>query len=323
MDRRPSSLLLLPLLLASALAWLSISDYNSSFDGYPDVFLIGAAKGGTTSIAYFLVNTLKLYVESGGRKEPIFFVNFNDKEFNRYISGFDEEKMRKGDLSTFDGSVQYFQHQDVWMKMKRLYTPECLRKKKFILSLREPIAREVSWFHHYYGNCLRSSGMDCSDHIGGSGINDTFHKYVARLDASPIHQSYYLPNLKSLLEVISRDQIFIFSFEALVGDDGQDIIDRLLNFLGVESAESSAALFPQANSAEKRCGEFCEEEELHEFLCSDFRHLNQIYSRVNAGLVEFINSDPNRPPSEPVFRQFAERLSEKCLEADGSLVDFN
>ena len=87
-----------------------LSPGNSSFHGYPEVFLIGAAKAGTTSIAYFLVNVTRLYVESGGRKEPMFFTIFNDKEFNRYISGFDEEKRRYGNLLTFDGSPQNFQN---------------------------------------------------------------------------------------------------------------------------------------------------------------------------------------------------------------------
>ena len=119
--------------------------------------------------------------------------------------------------------------------------------------------------------------------------------------------------------MIPRDQVFIFSFESLVGEEGQDTIVRLLQFLGVGSAESSASLFPKENSAEKRCEGICEEAGLHEFLCSDFRHLIETYSEVN----EFINLDPNRPPSEPVFRPFTERRPEKCKEADGSLVDFN
>ena len=111
----------------------------------------------------------------------------------------------------------------------------------------------------------------------------------------------------------------MFSFESLVGEEGQDTIDRLLQFPEVGSAESPAYLFPKENSAENRCEGICEEPGLHEFLCSDFRHLNETYSEVN----EFINSNPNRPPSEPVFRPFLERLLEKCREADGSLVDFN
>ena len=60
-----------------------------------------------------VLNTLRMYVESRGNKEPIFLVNFDDKGFNRYISGFDEEKRRYGNLPPFDGSVQYFQHHEI------------------------------------------------------------------------------------------------------------------------------------------------------------------------------------------------------------------
>ena len=73
----------------------------------------------------------------------------------------------------------------------KTYSPECLRKKKFILSLREPVAREVSWFHHYYSNCLKNRPeLFCPDHLGGPNFHVTFHDYVARLDLS--HSSKFL-----------------------------------------------------------------------------------------------------------------------------------
>ena len=62
-------LIALPLILIGAEDTLRISDYNSSFTGYPDVILIGVQKGGTTSLAYFLVNMKKLYTESWDIKE--------------------------------------------------------------------------------------------------------------------------------------------------------------------------------------------------------------------------------------------------------------
>ena len=133
--------LLLLLLIKDTLATLRLSDYNSSFVGYPDVMLLGVQKGGTTSLYYLLVKILKLYVNSGKKEAHFFSFNFNDDAFNNYITGFDEMRSLYGDLPTFDGSPSYFDIPKAWDNIKSLYSPECLRQKKFILSLREPVAR--------------------------------------------------------------------------------------------------------------------------------------------------------------------------------------
>lgn len=309
--------LLLLLLIKDTLATLRLSDYNSSFVGYPDVMLLGVQKGGTTSLYYLLVKILKLYVNSGKKEAHFFSFNFNDDAFNNYITGFDEMRSLDGDLPTFDGSPSYFDIPKAWDNIKSLYSPECLRQKKFILSLREPVAREVSWFHHYFGNGLRfnDASADQNRHL-------TFHERVQSITRwSGIGN--YLQNIKNALKVIHRDQLFIVSFETLTGAEEQDTINRLLYFLGARPVYTRDPFFPKRNTAEDHCGEFCDKPELHEIFCSDLRILNETYSKFNEGLLEFINSAPDRPPSEPQFQPFSERLSEKCIGDDGKMMDFN
>ena len=140
--------LLLSLLLDSISARLNLSDYNGTFDGYPDVILLGVQKGATTSLNTFLLFEMKLFVPTFTNKEPNFFSrNFNDEFFNEYIGGFDESKHLYGDLPTFDASPSYFSSPIIWTNLKKLYSPESLRKKKFILSLREPVVNFE--FEHY------------------------------------------------------------------------------------------------------------------------------------------------------------------------------
>ena len=314
-------LIVLPLVLVAAVDSLRIADYNSSFTGYPDVMLIGVQKGGTTSLAYFLVNMRKLYVEPWDGKEQHFFsFHFDDANFDRYISGFEWAKQRHGNLPTFEGSTSYFPTQKAWENMRRLYSPECLRQKKFILSLREPTIRDISWYRHFHGKFVKETLKN--NNPEGADARGNFHDYVADIRKYDKRPGDYMRSLKQVLEVIHRDQLFILSFEALTGEMEQDTLNRLLYFLGHKPIYVPGRIFPQRNTADDHCGEFCGEADLHEFLCSDLRYLNETYSSVNKDLIDFINSDLNRPVSEPKFLPFTERISEKCIEDDGSVVDF-
>ena len=299
------SLLILISAASTALASLHIADYDRSFIGDPDVFIIGVQKGGTTSLSTFLMHRLKNFVESYQRKEPHFFDKyFNDESFNDYIKGFVEEKDRHGNHSyhclSLDSSPAYFRTPIVWQRIVRLYSPECLRQKKFILSLWEPISRDFSWFNHYYGECKKYDLAYCPSK-GGPHFHDTFHDYVGRNIRQGTHpgDGFYVQNLKGFLEFIPRSQLFIINFESLIDESRQqDTLHRMLHFLGISPVSADDVSFPHANSKEIRC--------------SDLMFLNETYSRANHGLVEFINSDPDRPESEPLFQPFEERIELEC-----------
>ena len=308
------TLLLISSQLFHALAYLRLSDYHSSFEGDPDVVLLGVQKGGTTSLTLLLVRRFDLYVVSGPNSESQFFSrNYNDYEFNKYIEGFSEHRKERGNHPSFDGSTTYFGFaKDVINRMKSLYSPESFRKKKFILSLREPIAREFSWFAHCYGESKKLN----------PNFHDTFHDFIRRIFSdSRTPYGFYMQHLKDLLTVLPRDQLFIYNFEMMVGEKGDDVINRLMYFLGQPQVYSRENLFPHANSISTHFGgDEQEVEQIHVVMCSDIRFLNQTFSAANAGLADFINADANRPISEPHFLPFEERFSEKCVEDDGTEV---
>ena len=123
-----------------------------------------------------------------------------------------------------------------------------------------------------------------------------------------------------MLKFIPRDQIFIYNFESITGDEGDDTINRLLYFLGEEAVYRRGNLLPHVNTRSSHYKDREGDEVTHEILCSDIRSLNQTYAALNEGLIDFINKHPDKPVSEPVFLPFTERVSEKCVEDDGSLV---
>jgi hypothetical protein len=140
-----------------------LSDYNSSFDGSPDVFIIGAQKGGTTALAEILVHLKVCALTQPYLKEPQFFsYGFNDQAFNEYITGivvplcyllsinhfnqctilgFNNEKAKNPLQLTVDASPNYFGEYDSLVNIQKLYSPASIAKKKFILILREPVSR--------------------------------------------------------------------------------------------------------------------------------------------------------------------------------------
>ena len=310
------TILLIGIIFFHAAAQLHLADYQSSFEGDPDIILFGVQKGGTTSLTTLLTRQLKLYVISGTDSESHFFsLRFNDNEFNKYIKGFSDHRKEIGNLPSFDGSTTYFGlAKDVIHRMKALYSPESFRKKKFILSLREPIAREFSWFAHSYGEEKKLN----------PNFHDTFHDFIRRIfENSRTPYGFYMQHLKDLLEVLPRDQLFIYNFESMVGESGDDVLNRLLYFLGSKPVYAKEPLFPHANSREKHFDGAEEEAQIHVVMCSDLRFLNQTFSAANVGLVDFINSHPLRPISEPDFLPFYERFEDKCIEDDGTEVSLN
>ena len=294
---------------------LSISDYNRSFVGEPDVFVIGVMKAGTTSLSDFLTKRLG-YVSSFGEKEPKFFEaqNFNDENFEKYVRGFREEQRVRGEqLVTFDASPTYFTQTDVFVRMRNLYSPECFRKKKFVLSLREPVVASYSWYIHAYGECMKADNPFCYM-PGGPGFHDTYHDKLKRSFRWTVMESAYVDALSRFLQIIPRDQLFILNFESLIGERQQDTLNRLLYFLGKPGMYSKSDLLPHSNSKESHCNGACDEHFLHEVLCSDIRMLNETVYPLNIGLEDLINSDPDKPVSEPTFNAFTEKFHVPCTE---------
>ena len=124
---------------------------NSSFEGPPYAFILGAAKAGTTSLMVLLVHQLHLLTLPNHMKEPNAFAsNFNRNFFNSYIQGY------QGSSYGLDASPDYFTHcSKAPMRIVRVYSPASLAAKKFIVILRDPLARLVSRYRHIYRECQR------------------------------------------------------------------------------------------------------------------------------------------------------------------------
>ena len=235
---------ILALLLPLCIRAYRTSDLNSSFDGPPEVFILGVQKAGTTALSETLVR-LKVcaYYKRSAKEPQIFSYEFNDRALNRYLEGFYKVKAKNSSLLTLDASPNYFSEKKAFLRFKSLYSPESIANKKFILLLREPVARLFSWYQHIYGDCSSYYRKKRFPGISKGGLahcvtptvprtyHDSFHAYSLRRHAFPEFGNYY-SDLKKWLQIIPRRNLLILNSQALAGANQSQVVDIVLDFLG-------------------------------------------------------------------------------------------
>lgn len=189
-------------------------------DSLPNVFLIGAAKCGTTT----LFRTLREHNQIHGSqpKEPKFFGSQYYKGWDWYLSLFEEGKdhsvrmeasvlYASGD-ALFHGSAQMIHH----------YIPD----PKFLFVARDPMARIVSHWRHYKG--IRP------EHTGEFG--DFFDNEAERRRI--FECSLYWEKLAPYRRLFGDDKILCLTFEDMIANP-PSFLKTTLDFLGLDSSAST------------------------------------------------------------------------------------
>lgn len=292
-----------------------LSDYNSTFDGPPDIFMIGVPKGGTTSLHDLLVmedSKILAY-----EKEVHFFDDYyNNEYFNQYITKYNNIKLYNH--YTIDSSPAYFSSMNVLTNMVSLYSSHTLKKKKFILLLREPFSRLVSWYQHTYGECSRFyinykyhlNGIEkyCNKNQISLQYHDTFSTFKSR---NGLWAGNYKSHLLRWLDIIPRKQIFIINMDTLYSNQS-DSISNIYIFLNINYLNNNILKLPKSNDKASHC-HGCNKTELTTITCKDFNKINSIYSERNEGLIDLINDAEDKPISEPYFPPFRHKLPGRCI----------
>lgn len=141
------------LILTSSFHNHSINHSIDAIKNVPDIFFIGAGKSGTTSL-YVLLNKHPQICRLPFKEPHYFDIS------ERYSHGADwyVKTHFPGNCTrklTYDATPRYIRTHEVPHRMKHSYSPENLRRKKLILLLREPIAREFSWYKHKLYFCSK------------------------------------------------------------------------------------------------------------------------------------------------------------------------
>ena len=311
---------------------------------YPDVFLIGAMKSGTTSLSDLMHKNSAFC--SYGEKEKHFFNGADYKNEHAiavatYKAEFD--LCPKGTLK-LDATPGYSEKANVNERMKETYPPEVLARKFFIFIMREPITRHHSEYEMDLRFCLDTIGdLNRSDQaswriyrheracesvmhgdfnpLTNDPAKHTAAKYMGFHDwcMSPrgrreLSRGHYKETILRFLAMVRRDKFFIINFESLVTNTAQEMMG-LSTFLGLQDAQrwnGSIALPKQ-----KKSGANMHDPNMTTMSCVTVRMLDKYFRRVNGGEISAwvrAMSVNSAAPGEVNFAPFATAPLRTCVE---------
>jgi len=255
---------------------------------WPTVFVIGAAKGGTTSLARLLFKHPALCRPQGfAMKETFFFQNDASKGDYTWLKHFGQDPrctrsatqkdFSEGKSPILAGNVQTnigARHVDAspWMNLlkrakiaKRIKTviPTALHNKlKFIAVLREPIDRDLSQYNHMRAHSKK--GFTCpetEDQLTKGDYNSflnitlkcksAWHSCSSCLRSS-IEKGRYEWQLKEWFDTFSPEQFLVLNSNSLQdaksSPDVMRAVGRFLALAGDEWEEIVKQGFPHSNN---------------------------------------------------------------------------
>jgi len=218
------------------------ADLNLCTDGkmIPSLYVLGAAKSATTSMAQELVAAGARC--AGDRKEYHFFKHSNllqykedsdairkkwlagmppcDTESRTLLGDFSPQSFRLVANPTQDDSAERLPE-----TLRSIYGPTMYKQITFVVLLREPLARAQSWF--YYGHVpstVFQASMEDQLSLAANG-------WAGNPSSSAVWGSYYGHHLGEWLKSFDASQFLIVPFKAFTSGDSsgicQDLSQRL------------------------------------------------------------------------------------------------
>ncbi len=203
---------------------------------WPDFFIVGAAKSGTTSLYYYLREHPSIFMPE--LKEPRFFTFYGKESVdippkfkvkvvtnkNEYFSLFKEAKnsQLKGEAST----MYLFLYQNTIQNMSNLIAD--FSQRKIIIILRNPIERAFSHYRMYL--LARHENEIFSHAIQNDKRNQLIEQWPFYDYISP---GFYPQQVQAYMNEFNK--VFICLYEDLKYNP-QELMKNLYNFLNIDSS---------------------------------------------------------------------------------------
>jgi Sulfotransferase domain len=203
-----------------------------NFDRMPNLFIIGAAKAGTTALYDYLTQHPQVYLSRV--KEPMFFSR--EEKYARGLDWYEAEY--------FNGAEDYpvrseatphylYWSEKVAPRIKDVYGE---RPVKFIVSLRDPVSRAYSW----YWNMVREGreDLDFDEALRVEEDRLKQNRYELYQRGSMVYGYYtgsrYASLLQPYLELFSLESFF-FVFQDDLKSRENETCKEIFEFLGIAS----------------------------------------------------------------------------------------
>jgi hypothetical protein len=195
----------------------------------PNFLVIGAMKGGTTSLYRYLCEHPQIFMPSV--KEPLFFSRNWDRGLEWYERLFDGagQVLAIGEAST--EYTAYPHHSEVPMRIAKT-----LPDVRLVYILRHPIERMLSEYHY---NLVR--GLERDPSADRSLLEDPTY----------LHVSCYAMQIEQYLEHFSRDKLLIVKSENLKRERTH-AMKQVYEFLGVDGSSQPANMSEEFQISSKK-----------------------------------------------------------------------
>lgn len=197
----------------------------------PNLFILGAAKCGTTSLAYYLGQHPDIFMSP--IKEPVFFndgfqVVDNPIDYYNLFSDVKNEKV------IGEASHAYMTNPRTAEVLALLF-PDA----KFIITLRDPVERAYSLYKHMkrhgyesiktFEQAIMAEDERCNSMKFRKNCKEYFYNYLY------YRSGLYGEQIKRYLEYFDKEQFFFLTLEQLENNPGETMLEIFL-FLGVDAS---------------------------------------------------------------------------------------
>ena len=275
----------------------------------PTAFLLGQQKSGTSSLALSFINHPDLVwpIEIEGdkfqfwRKELHFFdepENFK-MGIERYNSHWPDPLPTE--QAHYIEATPYLAFRWVVNNMKAAYGEDAFTKLKFVVILRDPTKRHVSWFNHIQvlldveehgklvhdlnadvASYLREAPMSTNEFVATCGSWECYHRNRLLMGA-------YAGQLQMWLDVGARPDQFevIFLDEYLADTAG--VLRRVTDFLGIREVANAEAEGDDDAASDMEAVSVNRHEHLQELTAENEALLNEYYAPWNCRLASLLD----------------------------------
>lgn len=278
----------------------------------PDILLIGAQKAGSSALANWLFDYGICPARVFGQ-EPKFYrkeVHYFGNE-ERYSKGVEFYTKRFAhcprDALAMDATPATMLYAD---QVRKTYDEweggSMVDKVKILVILREPSARELSWYNHVTLKCRTGrGGYNHADCYNADGSMRSFSEYVHDVTLQHIDtestkrkqlcRGHYAHLLKEWFTEFHRDQILIISYEEMLSDETQ-IIQRVQSFLDLDPQNNPGHMEEKntKNNAHK----------VHSIDCNIQQELNDVFDPLNDELYRLLEAYPGPKMEQRPFPRF-------------------
>ena len=211
---------------------MNVAPTHSDAPAGPNLFLLGAAKAGTTNLYTSLSRHPQIFFSQV--KEPQFFVHdeLYARGLNHYLNG----HFAAGTAWPIrgDATPHYLYYEKAAQRIaQNLHGPDL----RFVVSVRNPVARAYSLYWNMVAEGIETLSFEAALAQEGDRISDPELAQQGAVSIHYVSSSLYARQIRTYLRYFEPEQFHVVVFEELLADPLREL-NAVCDFLQVDRFES-------------------------------------------------------------------------------------